>query len=65
MREGRDDIFQRNANAAETALGESRSSSSTDNDRRMGHITQTVLWMSVLPSTINGTDLGVQEWIDS
>ena len=31
----------------------------------MGRILRTGLWLSVLPSTANGTELGAQEWRDS
>ena len=35
---------------------------STENSRWLVRITQTGAWLSVLPSTINGTGLGAQEW---
>ena len=33
--------------------------------RRMRRATKTGAWMTVQPSTLNGTDLGAQEWRDS
>ena len=44
------------------ALGGSQATASTEDARRMGRITRMGVWMSVLPSNGNGTELGVQEW---
>ena len=46
----------------ETLLGDAWVVASTEGARQMGRITRTGSWMTVLPSTINGTELGVQEW---
>ena len=60
MREGREDIRRRHAEAEETALGESRAAASTKDDLRMGRIQRTGVWLSGIPSTVNGVDSGVQ-----
>ena len=33
--------------------------------RRMRRVAKTVAWITVLPSTVNGTELGAQEWRDA
>ena len=33
--------------------------------QRLGCIQQTGAWLPVIPSIVNGTELGVQEWRDS
>ena len=48
--------------AAETDLGEVRAAASKTDSRRMGRIQRTGVWLSVLPSTVNRTELGAQEW---
>ena len=62
MGEIRDEILRRIAEDAEMALEESQASESTEDTRRMGKIMRTGVWMSVLPSTVNGTELGAQKW---
>ena len=64
MGKGRYDILWRHDEAADTALGEAWYTASTKNAHRMGQIIRTGAWMSVLSSTVNGTDLGAQEWRD-
>ena len=61
MQEGRDEICQRHSEAVEMALGESRASAYTEDAPQMGHITRTWAWLSVIPSTVNGMEVGVQE----
>ena len=58
MREGREEIQQRHAEAAEIALGEARADASTKDAHRMGRIQRTRAWLSVNPSTVNGKELG-------
>ena len=65
MGEGRDKIRWQNAEATEMALGAAQDAASKAYTRRMGRITRMGLWLSVLPSTANGTELGAQEWRDS
>ena len=38
---------------------------STEDACRLGRITWKGVWLSVLPSTVNGTELGEQLWGDS
>ena len=64
MGEGRDEIRRRHADAAETVLGEARASVYTKDSLQMGRIKRMGACMSVLPSTVNGTELGAQEWRD-
>ena len=62
MVEGRDEILQQHAKAAEKELGDARAAASTDDAHRMVRIMQAEDWLSVFPSTVNGTALGSQEW---
>ena len=64
MVDGRDKICWQHAEDAETALGQAWDTTSMEDARRMGRITQTGAWMSVLPSTVHGKKLGAQEWRD-
>ena len=61
MGEGSEDIQRRNAEAAETALGEARAASSKTDGQRQGRIQMMGVWLSVLPSTVNSKELGAQE----
>ena len=61
MGEGRDEIHQQHAGAADMALVESQSAASTGDVQRMGRITRMGEWLSVISSTVNGTELGDQE----
>ena len=65
MGEVRYEIHQRHADAAETALGEDWAAMSTENACLMGRITRKGAWLSVIPSTVNGTELGAPDWRDS
>ena len=65
MGEGRYEIQQLHGEAAETALGEAWDATYMEDACWMGRITRTGAWMSVLPYTVNGTELGAQEWMDS
>ena len=62
MGEGREDIRRQHVDATETALGEAWAAASNTGKQRLGRLQQTGAWLSVLPSTINGTELGAQEW---
>ena len=59
--EGRDETLQWYAEAAEIAPGEARAVSSTEDTCMMGWIMRMWVWMSFLPSTVNGIKLGAQE----
>ena len=50
--------------AAETALGEAQAAAYKPDAQWLGRIQRTEVWLSVLPSTVNGTELGAQEWRD-
>ena len=65
MEKGRDEIHWWNTKAKETALGEAHVATSTEGAHRIGWITRMGTWLSVLPSTVNGTGLWVQDWRDS
>ena len=58
MGEGRDEIYRRHTEAVETALGEARAAASKADACCMGRITWTGAWLLVLPSNVNGTELG-------
>ena len=45
-------------------MGEARYAASKPDARRLGRIQRTWAWLSVLPPTINGMELGEQEWRD-
>ena len=50
--------------AAEKAMGEARAAASTKDARWMGRIQSMGVWLSELPSKVNGMELGAQEWRD-
>ena len=54
-RKVRTDIRQRHAEEAETALEEAWAAASKPDARQLGWIQRTGAWLSVLPSTVNGT----------
>ena len=62
MGEGRYEIRRQHVNHKGTALGECQAAVSTEDAHRLGRIMRMGAWLSVLPSTINGEELGVQEW---
>ena len=64
MGEGREEIQKRHAEESETAPGETRATTSNPEARRLGRVQQTGAWLLVISSTINGTELGLQELID-
>ena len=55
MGEGWAEIQRQHAEAAEISLGEAQAAASKLDARRMGRIQRTGVWMSVLPSIVNGT----------
>ena len=65
MGEGMERIIRRYAGEAEIALGESRSDVSNSDAQRLGRIQRTWVWLLVLPSTVNGPELGAQDWRES
>ena len=62
MGEVNEEIRQKHVEAAETALGEYQSAASKPDARRMGSIQKKGAWLPMLLSTVNGTELGAQEW---
>ena len=65
IREGRDKIRRCHTEATDISLGEARAATSTEDALRMGRIMRTGAWVSVLPSAVNGMELGAQEWRNS
>ena len=65
MGECREGILWQNVEAEETDLVEARATASKPDSWRLGRIQRLGAWLSVLPSTVNGTELGSQEWRDS
>ena len=65
MVEGTYGISWRHTKAVETSLGEAWVAASTEDTHHMGRIMRTGALLSVLPSTVNETELGAQEWRDS
>ena len=61
MREVREEIRRRYAEAADTTLGEAQDATSETDARRLKRIQRKGAWMYVHPSTFNGIDLGAQE----
>ena len=64
MVEGREEIQLQHTEEYEIALGDTRATASKTDAQRMGKIHRTGAWLSMLPSTVNGTELGAQEWRD-
>ena len=64
MGEVREEIQRRHAEAAETVLGDAQFAASKPDAQRLGRTQWTGAWLLVIPSTVNGTVLGVQEWRD-
>ena len=60
-----EDIRWQHAEAAEIALVQTQAAAYMHDTHRMKRIHSTGAWLSVLPSTVNGTDLEVQEWRES
>ena len=65
MGEGRDEIRWRQAKAAESALGEAQAAASTEDTCHMRRTMRTGACLLVPPSTVNGTELGAQDYRDS
>ena len=63
--EGREEICQQHAEEADTTLGEAWAAALNTEARRLGQIQRTGVWLSLLLSTVNGTELEAQEWRDS
>ena len=65
LREGKEEVMKRNANRKEEALVETLAGAPVQVARRLRRATKTRECMRVHPSTVNGTELGAQEWQDN
>ena len=65
MGKGREEIRRQHVEAAETTLGDAWATASKTDARLLERIQRTEAWLTVLPSTINETELGGHEWRDS
>ena len=65
MGEGREEIWWQHAEEAETDLWEAQAAASNMDAQQLGRIQRKGVWLLVLPSTVNWTALGAQEWRDS
>ena len=65
LREGRTAVRRRGQRRAEEALTAALEGDPVLHARRLQRATKTGAWMTVQPSTVNGTDLGAQEWRDA
>ena len=64
-REGHTAVRKRNENRAEEALTATITGTPVQGIRRLRRVTMTGDWLRLQPSTVNGTDMGVQKWRDS
>ena len=62
---GRTAVWRRVIQRAEEALAATLEGAPVQRARRLRRETKTGAWLTVQPSTVNGTDLGAQEWRDS
>ena len=65
LREGQTDVQKRGEIRAEEALTAAMERDPVLQARRMQRAANTRAWLTVLPSTVNGTELGAQEWRDT
>ena len=65
LRGGRLALRQRGEQRAEEALKVALEGSPIMQARRMRRAAKTGAWLTVLPSTVNGMELGAQEWRDA
>ena len=65
LREGRAVVRRRSQHQAEEALAATLEGAQVQCIRRLRRATKTGAWMTVQPSTINGMELGAQEWRDA
>ena len=63
--EGRTAVRKRGQRRAEEALTASLEGDPVQHARRLQWANNTGAWMTVQPSTVNGTELGAQEWHDA
>ena len=69
LQEGRTAVWKRSSKRssqrAEEALSAIVAEAPVQGARRLQRATKTGVWQTVQPSMVNGTELGVQEWLDS
>ena len=65
LQEGRTVVQKRSVLRAEEALAETITGDPVQSPRQMRRETKTGAWLTVQPSTVNGTELGAQEWRDA
>ena len=65
LRDGRAAVRRQNAAKAVAALETTIASAPVEVTRRLRRATKNGAWLTVQPSTVNGTELGAQEWRDA
>ena len=65
LRDGRAAVRRQNAAKAVASLETTIARAPVEVTRRMRRATKTGAWLTVQPSTVNGTELGSQEWRDA
>ena len=65
LRDGRAAVRRQNVAKAMASLETTIARAPVDVTRRLRRATKTGAWMTVQPSTVNGTKLGAQEWRDA
>ena len=58
-------VRRRSQQRAEEALSDTLAGAPVQGARRLRRATKTGAWLKVQPYTVNGTDLGAQEWRDA
>ena len=64
LQEGRTAVWRRSTQRAEEALAATIVGFPYQGASQLQRATKTGAWITVQPSTVNGTDLGAQEWRD-
>ena len=65
LRESRTSVWRKSTQRAEEALASTTARGPVQGAHQLRQATKTGAWLTVQPSTVNGTDMGVQEWWDS
>ena len=65
LREGRPEVRWRSTQWAKEALAATIAGALVQGARQLRRVTKIGAWMTVQPSTVNGTALGAQEWRDA
>ena len=64
LMEGIEEVWKCYSGRSEEALAETLAGAPVQAARRLRWVTKTGAWLMVQPSTVNGTELGAQEWRD-